>query len=190
MNLILTPENKPTITVDNLEMAQFIYLLLDNQKIRVVIDAITSKAVLILGRFTPERKVILDQLREALRQRNYLPILFDFEKPDSRDLTETVSTLAHLAHFIIVDLTDPSSAPHEMATIIPHCVVPVQPLLVKENNRYEYAMFRDLKRRYDWVLPTYRYDDVSSLLISLEKEIIMPAEKKARKLEKLKRDLR
>ena len=60
------------------------------QKIRDVIDTITSKAVLILGRFTPERKAVLDALREELRKRDYLPILFDFEKPASKDLTGTV----------------------------------------------------------------------------------------------------
>src|SRR5712692_3307193 len=109
-NLIITPYNSPTITVDNLEVAQFIYLLLNNQKIRAVIDTITSKMVLILGRFTHSRKVILDAIREELRKRNYTPVLFDFEKPSNRDLTETVSTLAHLARFIIVDLTDPRAA--------------------------------------------------------------------------------
>ena len=40
--------------------------------------------MLILGRFTDERKLVLDALREELRQRCYLPILFDFEKPQSR----------------------------------------------------------------------------------------------------------
>src|SRR6266487_107129 len=57
-NLVITNYNDPTITVDNLEIAQFIYLLLNNQKIRDVIDTITSKVVLILGRFTPERKAV------------------------------------------------------------------------------------------------------------------------------------
>jgi hypothetical protein len=52
-NLIITHESEPEIIVDNIEVAQFIYLLLHNQKIRDVIDTITSKAVLILGRFTP-----------------------------------------------------------------------------------------------------------------------------------------
>ena len=42
--------------------------MLHNQKIRDVIDTITSKAVLILGRFTPERKAVLDALREELRR--------------------------------------------------------------------------------------------------------------------------
>lgn len=96
-NLIVTPYGEPVITVDNLEVAQFIYLLSNNQRVREVIDTITSKAVLILGRFTPERKAVLDTLREELRKRNYLPIVFDFDKPASKDLTGTVSTLANVA---------------------------------------------------------------------------------------------
>src|SRR5437763_1328362 len=107
-NLVITTPDEPEITVDNIEVAQFVYLLLHNKKIRDVIDTITSKVVLILGRFTPERKVVLDRVRDELRQQNYTPVLFDFEKPVSRDVTETVSILAHLARFIIVDLTDPS----------------------------------------------------------------------------------
>jgi hypothetical protein len=62
-NLIITPENEPEITVDNIEVAQFIYLMLNNEKVRDVIDTITSKTVLILGRFTAERKAVLDALR-------------------------------------------------------------------------------------------------------------------------------
>jgi hypothetical protein len=89
--------NAPEITVDNLEVAQFLYLLLDNKNIRRIINTITSKVVLILGRFTPERKAVLDAIRDELRKRDYLPVLFDFEKPSSRDITETVSTLAHMA---------------------------------------------------------------------------------------------
>ena len=48
-DLLITRRDEPAITVDNLEIAQFIYLLLNNQKIRHVIDSITSKVVLILG---------------------------------------------------------------------------------------------------------------------------------------------
>ena len=55
-NLIITRSDEPEITVDNIEVAQFIYLLLHNEKIRDVIDTITSKAVLILGRFTESAK--------------------------------------------------------------------------------------------------------------------------------------
>ena len=52
-NLVITDEGEPVITVDNLEIAQFIYLLLHNEKLRNIIDTIGKKAVLILGRFTP-----------------------------------------------------------------------------------------------------------------------------------------
>ena len=83
-NLVITRDDEPAITVDNIEIAQFIYLMLNNEKVRDEIDTITSKVVLILGRFTQERKPVLEALREELRQRKYLPILFDFEKPRSR----------------------------------------------------------------------------------------------------------
>jgi hypothetical protein len=189
-NLVITHEDEPIITVDNLKIAQFIYLLLNNAEIREVIDTITSKVVLILGRFTSKRIVVLDTLREELRKCNYSPVLFDFEKPASRDLTETISILAHLARFIIVDLTDPSSAPHEVATVIPQTAVPVQPLLSREplivdgkvRERREYAMFEDLRRRYHWVLPPFRYQDTAELLASFQAHIIAPAEQKAREL--------
>lgn len=186
LDLIITLPRYPTITVDNLEVAQFIYLLLNNQKIRFVIDTITSKVVLILGRFTPERKAVLDALRDEVRKWNYTPVVFDFEKPGSRDFTETVKTLAHLSRFIIADLTDPSSIPQELQAIIPDLEVPVQPLLLEAKR--EYSMFVDF-RKYHWVLPIYMYKDRESLIASLKKEIIEPADRKARELaiEKAKR---
>ena len=159
---------------------------MNNQKIRDVIDTITSKVVLILGRFTSERKIILDALRNELRKQNYSPVLFDFEKPSSRDFTETVRTLAHLSRFIIADLTDPSSIPQELQAIVPDLEVPVQPLLLEAKRQY--SMFVDF-RKYHWVLPVYLYQDRESLIASLQDQIIEPANKKARELaiEKAKR---
>src|SRR6266487_1722991 len=119
-DLVITRRDEPIITVDNLDLAQFIYLLLNNKKIRDVIDTITSKVVLILGRFTEERKVILDALRDELRKHDYSPVLFDFEKPTSRSITETVRTLAHLARFIIADITDAKSIPQQLILIVPN----------------------------------------------------------------------
>ena len=42
-NLVITRQSEPTITVDNLKVAQFIYLLLSNKEIRDVIDTIAKK---------------------------------------------------------------------------------------------------------------------------------------------------
>jgi hypothetical protein len=178
--LVVTPEDEPTVTVDNIQVAQFVFLLLHNEKIRDVIDTIGKKAVLILGRFTPERKAVLHALREGLRKRDYVPILFDFDKPASQDLTATVSTLAHLARFIIADITDPSSIPYELATVVPMTPVPVQPILLSGNS--EFAMFPDLRRRHHWVLTTHRYDSQTQLIADLGEKVIRPAELKVQDL--------
>jgi hypothetical protein len=182
-NLVITPPDQPTITVDNLEVAQFIYLVLNNPRIRDVIDTIAKKAVLILGRFATERKAVLDALREALRLQGYLPILFDFDKPASRDLTETVSILAHLSRFIIADVTAPSSIPKELEAIVPTLAIPVQPLLQGATRPYE--MFKDYWK-YQWVLEVHRYDEIDDLLASLAEHVIAPAEQKAKQLAALR----
>ena len=49
---VVTPLGQSEVTTDDIEVAQFLYLLINNKKIRNVIDTITSKVVLILGRFT------------------------------------------------------------------------------------------------------------------------------------------
>jgi uncharacterized protein YjbI with pentapeptide repeats len=177
-NLIITPSGEVTITVDNLEVAQFLYLLLNNRKIREVLDTITSKVVLILGRFTDPRKAVLDALRQELRTKGYLPVLFDFDQPASRDLTETVSTIAHMARFVIADITDAKSIPQELMAIVPNLPsVPVQPLLLASEK--EYAMF-EFFRRFPWVLEPYLYPDQETLLNSLDAKVIAPAEEMAK----------
>jgi Pentapeptide repeats (8 copies) len=179
-DLIITPYKEPEITVDNLEVAQFIYLLLHNERIRHVIDTITSKVVLILGRFTDERKAVLDALREELRQRDYTPVLFDFDKPASRTTIETVSTLAHMSRFMIADLTDAKSVLQELQAIVPtNPSVPVQPLILETQD--EPGMF-DFIRRFPWVLGPYRYPDPTALLAALADGVIVPAEAKLRDL--------
>lgn len=184
-NLVISAKGEPPITVDNLEVAQFIYLLLNNSKIRDVIDTVAKKAVLLLGRFSPERKTILDALKFKLRSCGYLPILFDFEKPCSQDLSETVSTLAHLSRFIIVDLTDPSSAPYEVGMIASNHIKPIQALFRPTSEaRNVFAMFGDLTRRYHWVLPPYEYRDSEQLLASLQVGVIEPAEQKVMELQR------
>lgn len=164
---LLITDDASRITVGSIEVAQFLYLLIHNPKVREVIDTIVSKVVLILGRFSDEQKPTLDHLKKVLKNRGYIPILFDFQGPESRDLTETVSTLAHLSRFVIADLTDPSSVPHELQKIIPGLPsVPVQPLIKKGCRPY--GMFEH-NRRYPWVLPVQEYqsNDMEQLVESL-----------------------
>ena len=48
--------------------------------------------------------VVLERLRDELRQRGYLPIVFNFDKPGTKDFTETVRLLAGLSKFVIAHL--------------------------------------------------------------------------------------
>jgi hypothetical protein len=89
-DLVITDADEPEVTVDNIEVAQFVYLLLHNEKIRDVIDTVGKKGVLLLGRFTEGRIAVLERLRAELRERGYLPIVFNFDKPETKDFTETV----------------------------------------------------------------------------------------------------
>ena len=148
-------EESPTLITDSLELAQFLYLMMNNEKLRHIIETITSKVVLILGRFTDPYMEILNSLRTGLRDHGYLPVLFDFSQPAGRDLTETVALLAHMARFIVADISAPRSVPHELATLVPRLLsVPVQPLLIQ--GELPYAMFADLQR-YPQVLPIKQY---------------------------------
>jgi pentapeptide repeat protein len=176
-NLIITGRDEPEITVDNIEVAQFIYLMLNNQKVREVIDTITSKVVLIFGRFTDERKAVLDALRDELRKRNYLPILFDFEKPTSRNTDETITLLARMARFVIADISDAKSVLQELRGIVPDLPnVPVQLVIIASQE--EPGMF-DFFRRYPWFLKVHRYDRPTQLLSELSDRVIKPSETKA-----------
>jgi uncharacterized protein YjbI with pentapeptide repeats len=183
VNLRITPSSEPLITVDNLKVAQFLYLMLHNDEIPNIVDMLTSKMVLILGRFTPELKAVLAALREGLRQRNYVPVLFDIEGPSERNFTETVTLLARMARFIIADLTEPASIQQELEAIVHQVQVPVQPLIAQ--GAKPDAMF-SYYRLFSWVLAVHRYASLDDLLTSLEEKVIAPAEAKAIELQKLR----
>lgn len=179
-DLIITREGESVITVDNLEVAQFIYLLLHHEKIRDVINTIGKKGVLILGRFT-ERKDILEALREELRQRNYVPIVFDFERPTDRDFTETVMTLAGMCLFIIADITKPQSVPLESQAIIPNYMIPFVPII--QGGEKPFAMFVDLWKKYrEWVFEPLAYDSIAGLVEVFDPAVIEPAQRRREEL--------
>jgi uncharacterized protein YjbI with pentapeptide repeats len=189
-NLIITAADEPEVTVDNIEVAQFIYLLLHNEKIRDIIDTVGKKGVLLLGRFTEGRIAVLERLREELRKRGYLPIVFNFDKPETKDFTETVRLLAGLAHFVIADITKPKSAPLELQATVPEIMVPFQPII--EKGQEPFAMLTDLWIKHrDWVFEPIHYSSLDALVGALDKEIIELAEVRfaellARKAERMK----
>jgi uncharacterized protein YjbI with pentapeptide repeats len=183
-DLIITNEGDPVVTVDNIKVAQFIYLILNNEEIRDVLNVLTSKSVLILGRFTPERKVILDALRNKLREYDLLPIVFDFDRPTNRDFTETIQTLAGLSYFVIADITNPKSSPLELQATIPNYQVPFVPII--QEGEQPFAMMVDLQKKYHWVLNTVTYNSITTLIKALKPAIIEPAIQKHNELSLIK----
>jgi len=174
-DLVITPPDEPKVAVDNIEVAQFVYLLLDNEKIRDVIDTVGKKGVLLLGRFTEGRIVVLDRLRDELRKRGYLPIVFNFDKPETKDFTETVRILAGLSKFVIADLSGPKSAPYELGAIVSQTMIPFQPIIAADETPF--AMLQDLWINYpDRVFRPIHYSSFDALIASLDEKIIRPAE--------------
>ena len=169
------------ILVGSLESAQFVYLLLNNPKIRDAVDTITSKVVLILGRFTKERISVLEKVREELRRLQYVPILFDFDQPRNRDVTDTVTLLAQMSLFVIVDLTDPSSSPYELSRVYDATKVPIQSIILEDHTPF--SMFWDLKAASPQrVMDLFPYRDVHHLIDSLSGSVISPPVDAGRKL--------
>jgi hypothetical protein len=176
-DVVVTPRSEPMVTVDDLLIAQFVYLMISNNVIRNALQLMSSRAVLLLGRFTPERKVVLDAIRDELRARKYIPMMFDFEPLPTQTLIQTVSTLAHMARFIIADVTEARSVPHELGTVVPSLpMVPLQPILLASKRAW--AMFPDL-RMHSSVLDVFRYQDLPHLRASMDTHVIGPAEAKA-----------
>lgn len=182
--LRISSESEATVTVDDLDVAQFIYLLLRREKLRNVIDTITSRAVLILGRFTPDRKSVLDAIAEELRGHHLLPIIFDFEGSNTRDLTETIKILAGMSLFVIADVSNPKSSPLELQATVPDYQIPFVTII--QEGEAPFAMLDDLKK-YDWVLkPVLTYRSTELLRKAFKKAILDRAWAKHHELKKLK----
>jgi uncharacterized protein YjbI with pentapeptide repeats/MFS family permease len=174
--LVISKDGEPTITVDDLEVAQFIYLLLNESNMRGVIGIVTAKIVLIFGRFTPERKPLLDRIRTKLRDRHYCPVMFDFSRPPNQDFIKTFSTLANLARFVVTDYTGANKALEEAHHIIQSVDVPVAPILLQ--GHHEPMTLEALRQDHPSILDTVWYSDQEELLQTLEGRVIRPAETK------------
>jgi hypothetical protein len=77
--------------------------------------------VLLLGRFTEGRMVVLECLQEKLRDLGYVPMVFNFDKPET-------------SKFVVVDITNPRSAPLELQATVPDYMVPFVPILEEGRN--------------------------------------------------------
>ncbi|MCR9246120.1 MAG: pentapeptide repeat-containing protein [bacterium] len=167
-------EEKPgeSITVDDIEVANFVHMVKENAKLQNLLNAGSAKAVLILGRFTPpDRKAVLDELRIKLRAHDLVPMIFDFDRPDDKDYTETVQAMASISRFVVVDLTQPKSTPLEVQALGINFKVPMVPIFDVTKDKFPFAMFENLQI-FPWVLPVLEYQGKDDLIDVLKAAIV------------------
>jgi Pentapeptide repeats (8 copies) len=181
--LLVAWDRKPgdqviTTEVDDLRVAQFHNIVDEPGAVGKLLAATTQRVVLILGRFTPRRKAVLNALARALGRRGKIAIIFDFPTPEQREISDTVRFIAGMSEFVVVDLTDASSVPLELQATVPDLMVPVLPVI--QAGRRTFAMFSDLQRRYFWVQPTLQYRSTAELVRHVDDDLIARAQEAAR----------
>jgi hypothetical protein len=107
-------------------------------------------------------------------------MVFNFDKPETKDFTETVRLLAGLSKFVIADIANPKSSPLELQAMVPEIMVPFQPII--EQGEKSFIMLKDLQRRHHWVFKTPRYSSLDRLIETMGDKIINPAEAKFKEL--------
>jgi hypothetical protein len=92
-----------------------------------------------------------------------------------------------MSRFVIVDITNPRSAPLELQAAVPECMVPFVPILDKNDEQEPFAMLRDLQIAHrDRVFDVIRYLSVDRLIEVLDSAIINPAQARFAQLVKEK----
>jgi uncharacterized protein YjbI with pentapeptide repeats len=187
-NLMINRPGEAVFTVDNLEIAHFIYMIRHRKKLREVIREATSKVVLILGRFTEKRCKVLEAVQDELRKQTdadgkakYIPVIFDFPPAESRDIMETVQILVGLSHFVIADISDPKGVLVELTAIVPHWDVPVK-LIIEDSRGGKPVKMLNPLTKYAWIDNTiYGYCDIQKLRRDLKEKVIDPLEEMVEK---------
>jgi hypothetical protein len=171
---------------DDIRVAQFHNIVDEPGSVGKLLAATTKRVVLILGRFLPRRKRVLERLAKALGDRGRIAVIFDFPSPADREISDTVRFIAGMSEFIVVDLTKASSVPLELQATIPDLMVPVLPII--QSDHKVFAMFSDLQRRYFWIQPTVSYKDADQLVKFVDDAIITQAEDAAEQIKKRRAD--
>jgi len=179
-DLDIMPAQQPVLSVDSLQTAQLVGMLLHHEHARYEVFSITLNTVLVIGRFPPERKAVLAAVKEALRAAGFSPLVLDFHQPGSGDKSEIVKTLGRMSRFIVADLTDDRRIAATLDAVV-HFLpsIPIQPI----GEEGSAPAFADSHyHRYRWVLPFWTFRDPEDLASRFEPEVVVPAEQKATEL--------
>lgn len=153
------PKPYPIVTFDELEALPFVDAILRNAALDGVVDKIDSKVVLILGRFTGDRRDLLASFREELRQRGYMPIVIDFGVIPPDDVDATVLRLSRLARYVIADISESIVLPYQTKNFtVNQRPVPLAMFVAEGTQLCDDVLFEGLKR-FPSVLGRQDYSD-------------------------------
>jgi uncharacterized protein YjbI with pentapeptide repeats len=175
--LVITQKGEPPVQVDALELAHFVNLLLDNQRLRRIIDTLTSRVVLVVGEFGVRRRGIIEAIRRAIRERGLLPLVVDLDGQGNTDPAQTVTLLARIARYVVADLTASGSVARALDAFVPDVAVPVVPVVPGGKKPGGGGA-----SRYPWLLKPTRYTDAKGLERALTQTAFDSAEKTRLKL--------
>lgn len=172
--LVVSDDGEPRLSVDDLDMAQFIHLITRNEGVRNAIDNLTSKLVLILGSFSDDRKPVLAAVKHALSLTDRVPVIFDFPAPHSRDWVETAHLLGRLSRFVIVDVSAQSTSVGQELGIVAESLSTPFVLIAQEGART--PDLEGVLRRPNVTGKVIHYRNADDLVTLLPDGVIAPAE--------------
>jgi uncharacterized protein YjbI with pentapeptide repeats len=176
-DLDIMPAQQPVLSVDSLQTAQLVGLLLHNERARLDVFDITLNTVLVIGRFPPERQPVLVAVKDSLRRGGYSPLILDFHQPGSGDKAEMVKTLARMSRFVVADLTGDRRIAETLDAVV-HFLpsVPIQPIGPAADPA---GAGESHYQKYHWVLPFWGYRDPGDLAARFGPEVVATAAQKA-----------
>jgi hypothetical protein len=172
-----------TITIDDIQLGNVIFLLLDNANYRKMFNESKKKSVLILGRFGKNLEQTINPLKNELRKRNLSPIVFDFDKPNALDLMEAIVLLAFMSKFIIADLSDATSVIGELQAILSSQMLPVLPIIRRSSTLFSTYAFTN---KFIWIAQPLIYDEIQQVIEKFDSVIIKTAEELDREIMRIK----
>jgi uncharacterized protein YjbI with pentapeptide repeats len=172
-NLIVSHPKMPKIIVDNLEIAQLVHLRLYKENDTRHFDAIPNNIIVILGRFSKGRSEVLATLQDSIRHNSYIPLKVDCDEKTTPDFG-TLSALASLAQFFVIDVTEPCASISSLQDIVfplatpVHCIMQQNYLQTKNGSSQNFLL-------ENFFSPLF-YHHADELHILLEETIFAPNE--------------
>lgn len=175
-DLDIMPAQQPILSVDGLQTAQMVGLLLHHEAVRDEVLAITLNTALVIGRFPPERQALLTAVKEALRRAGYSPLVLDFHLPGTGDKNEIVKTLGRMSRFVVADLTGDRRVAETLDAVV-HFLpsLPIQPIAQAGGETVSGVHYP----KYRWVLPLWTFRGPDDLAARFGPDVVATAERRA-----------